>query len=166
MAKRGRKPTPKPGPDAYSSASYQTFLSRLDQTEGELELLKDDRKEIVNGAKEEGLNPLAHNFVQSLRGKVHKGKLALQDAQATMDAAIAYFEWSGLADQRDMLREQPVKEIAELETTLTPTNPNGNGTGKKAKANGAPKVTKGDAKAAIAAAKEHLGTADDQPPAA
>ena len=166
MAKRGRKPTPKPGRDAYSSASYQTFLSRLDQTEGELELLKDDRKEIVNGAKEEGLNALAHNFVQSLRSKVHKGKMTTQDAQATMDAAIAYFEWSGLADQRDMLRE-PVKEMAELETTLAPTTkPTGNGTDKKAKANGGAKVTKGDATGAIAAAKEHLGTGDDQTTAA
>lgn len=124
MAKRGRPPSPKPGPDSYSSDKYQSFLRRLDSNSADLDDLKDDRKELVKAEVEQQLNRFAHQVVESLRTKVRKGKMTVQDAQATRDAVNAYFDWSGLADQRDMLRDQqPAATVARAPANGASANP-------------------------------------------
>ena len=62
----------------------------------------------MRAEKEQGLNTLAHDFVQKLRGRVHKGKMALPDALACLDCIPVFAEWAGLKDQGDLFREEAV----------------------------------------------------------
>lgn len=108
MVDRGRPRNPTPAPDSYSSVEYQAFLARLDVTTADLKLAQEDRGEIMRAEKEHGkVNAKAHAFVYALRTAVDAGKLAPQDAVATLECVAVYAEWAGLTAQRDMFREQP-----------------------------------------------------------
>jgi hypothetical protein len=113
---RGRPRSPKPGPDAYSNESYKVFVANLDTNEGELSILREDRRELVKAEVERNLNRKAHTFVQSLWLAVQSEKMTPQDVVATLDCVQVYAEWRGLLDQSDMFRPsaQPTSNVSQM----------------------------------------------------
>lgn len=159
---RGRPRLSKPGPDAYSSDLYQAFLDRLDSTDTDLADIRADRSEIIAAETQRGINRKAHAFIHSLRTAVRNDKMTQQDAVATLECVDAYAQWAGLLDQQDLFKSE-----ADRLQRAAPPLPTGNGAAKARGAKGkGSKVTKGDATAALAAARAHLGTDEDLPPAA
>lgn len=144
---RGRPPTPKPGPDSYSSNRYESFLHRIDDNTGELNTIQADRRELIKAETQQGLNRKAHQFVQSLRTAVRNDKMTQQDAVATLDCTQVYAEWSGLTAQRDFFRQEE-DAAPKRESGKAP------GRARSKKANG------GGADEALDRAKQHLGTAE------
>jgi uncharacterized protein (UPF0335 family) len=117
MAKRGRPALAKPGPDSYSSDKYTSFLNRIDNNSGEIAEIQADRRELMKAEAQQGLNRIAHAFIQSLRTKVRNDKMTQQDALATLDYVAVYADWSGLTDQSDMFRDEADRaELAAQDT--------------------------------------------------
>lgn len=166
---------------------YEQFGLKLDTAEAELGAAKDAYAADWQVFTEAGGNERVMRRYLKLRRRLNSDKDEVRGAaRDELRAENVAKEGLRINDQEDMFDQEadlarraeaqaaastvPTPAPADGDMAGTMTWPDGSVTkhSKAKSGNGAgkPKVTKGDAKGAIAAAKEHLGTGDDLPPAA